>query len=251
MSFPNDIEDEDFYLEDEYDEMDDDEDLDWQGYIPEEEDGFADFADMYLGGHLDLDLPAEEDGIHVVDSPQYEEGDIPQDPEPVHVAHDSSTYPNVSSDPTSTRTFCYDELEAQARAPLYEGARVSRLSSILLLNNLQSKYGVNDSFMSELFGLLHSKILPPENVMPKSRGETRKVLRSIGMEYKVIHACRNDCTLFRGPYKDYDKCPNCEASRYRDDTKGDKIPVKVRIISSSSSVTSLLYVQKQLSPNRY
>jgi hypothetical protein len=30
-----------------------------------------------------------------------------------------------------------------------------------------------------------------------------------------IHACPNDCILFRNEYSDLDKCPKCNASRYK------------------------------------
>ena len=93
-------------------------------------------------------------------------------------------------------SFSYEDLEWEARSSLFKGARVSCLSSILLLNNLQARYGVSDTFMNALYDLLHSKILPSKNVLPKTRGEAQKVLKSIGMDYKIIHACQNDCILF-------------------------------------------------------
>ncbi|RYA73316.1 hypothetical protein DD595_25115 [Enterobacter cloacae complex sp. 4DZ3-17B2] len=75
--------------------------------------------------------------------------------------------------------------------------------------------------------LLKEHILPADNVMPDSRDEARKILRNLGMDYNSIHACPNDCILFRGEYTDMVKCPKCDSERYRVDLHGTKIPQKV------------------------
>ena len=49
----------------------------------------------------------------------------------------------------------------------------------------------------------------------------------MGMDYNKIHACPNDCILFRKEYEQLDKCPKCGSSRYRDDTQGENVPAKV------------------------
>ena len=39
----------------------------------------------------------------------------------------------------------------------------------------------------------------------------------IGLEVEKIHACSNDCILFRGyEYKDLNVCPKCEALWYKE-----------------------------------
>ena len=39
----------------------------------------------------------------------------------------------------------------------------------------------------------------------------------IGLEVEKIHACSNDCILYRGDeYKDLNACPKCEAPRYKE-----------------------------------
>ena len=55
----------------------------------------------------------------------------------------------------------------------------------------------------------------------------------IDLEVEKIHACSNDCILYRGDeYKDLDACPKCEALRYKEGSsdEGTKTrggPVKV------------------------
>jgi hypothetical protein len=67
------------------------------------------------------------------------------------------------------------------------------------------------------------------NNMPKSRTEARKVIREVGFNYVIIHACLCDQTLYYGPQNGHlQSCPNekCGLSRYRTDMKSAKVPRK-------------------------
>jgi len=37
----------------------------------------------------------------------------------------------------------------------------------------------------------------------------------MGMEYIKIHACPNDCILYRKEFEKHDHCPKCKVSRYK------------------------------------
>ena len=39
-------------------------------------------------------------------------------------------------------------------------------------------------------------VLPEGNILPTSHGEVKKFIKSLGLGYKNIHACQNDCILF-------------------------------------------------------
>nr|GFA85297.1 hypothetical protein [Tanacetum cinerariifolium] len=75
------------------------------------------------------------------------------------------------------------------------------------------------------------------NVFPTSRGyklpssyyAIKKTFKTIGLGYKSIHACVNDCFLFRGDAnKDVHFCPVCNTSRWKDSNiPGKKVPKKV------------------------
>jgi hypothetical protein len=43
-----------------------------------------------------------------------------------------------------------------------------------------------------------------------------RVIRDLGLHYDKIHACVNDCVLFRGNYANLDKCPTCDESRWKE-----------------------------------
>ena len=83
------------------------------------------------------------------------------------------------------------------------------------------------------------KMLPRDNVLPPSTYEAKKVVCPLGLEVQKIHACINDCILYRGEkYENLNACPVCGALRYkiRRDDPGDvegepcprkRVPAKV------------------------
>ncbi|XP_010474311.1 PREDICTED: uncharacterized protein LOC104753810 [Camelina sativa] len=58
-------------------------------------------------------------------------------------------------------------------------------------------------------------MLPEDNVIHTSLYEVKKFLKSFDMGYQKIHACVNDCCLFRKKYKKLDNSPKCKASRWK------------------------------------
>jgi len=63
-----------------------------------------------------------------------------------------------------------------------------------------------------------------ENELPDRTDEVKKILRSMSMDYEKIHACSNDCILYRKEYEHLKKCSVSGRSRYK---KNDKSPAKV------------------------
>ena len=51
------------------------------------------------------------------------------------------------------------------------------------------------------------ELLLEDNLLPSSEYEAKKIMSSLGMEYEKIHACPNDCKLYKGEYKDMETCP--------------------------------------------
>ena len=80
-------------------------------------------------------------------------------------------------------------------------------------------------------------MLPKDNVLPASTYEAKKVVCPLGLEVLEIHACPNDCILYRDEYENLTECPVCTALRYkiRADDPGDvegeppqkRVPAKV------------------------
>ena len=81
-------------------------------------------------------------------------------------------------------------------------------------------------------------MLPGENVLPSSTYEAKKVVCPLGLEVQKIHACPNDCILYRAEeYENLNAFLVCGALRYKirrhdlSDVEGERprkrVPAKV------------------------
>ena len=50
--------------------------------------------------------------------------------------------------------------------------------------------------------------------------EAKKILCSLGLQYEKIHACPNDCMLYRKEFADNKSCPICGESRWQKKRNG-------------------------------
>ena len=111
------------------------------------------------------------------------------------------------------------------------------LGSTLELLKWKAETGVTDSGFEKLLVLM-KRMLPRNNELPASTYEAKKLVCPLGLDVQKIHACPNDCILYRGEkYENMDKCPVCTALRYkiRKDDPGDvegepprkRVPAKV------------------------
>jgi len=114
------------------------------------------------------------------------------------------------------RACMYDTLQTDSKKPLYPRCNnfLMLLSTVLSLVNVKAKYGWSDKSFSSLLQIVHD-MLPDENMLPKSYYQAKKILCPMGIEYKKIHACPNDCTLYRHEFEEKRKCPRCGVSRYK------------------------------------
>ena len=118
-----------------------------------------------------------------------------------------------------------------AEKPLYPGSKHSKISGLMRLYNVKGKYGWSDKSFSALLETL-ADILPQHNNLPNSLYEAKKTMKVLGLDYEKIHACLNDCILYRNEFANLTECPSCGASRWQRKTSGSKqlregIPVKV------------------------
>ena len=94
----------------------------------------------------------------------------------------------------------YDNIESDSKMPLYEGCTsFTRLSAVLVLVNLKARFGWSDKSFTKLLVLL-KKMLPEQDTLLKNHYEAQKILCPIGIEYRKIHACPNDCILYKNQF---------------------------------------------------
>ena len=95
------------------------------------------------------------------------------------------------------------------------------MSSTLALLKFKAESGVSDVNFTNLLELI-ADALPDDNVLPTTTKEAKKVVCPLGLEVQKIHACINDCILYRGDYKELRNCPTCNAPRYKRKIAKDK-----------------------------
>ncbi|XP_076936718.1 uncharacterized protein LOC143603987 [Bidens hawaiensis] len=112
--------------------------------------------------------------------------------------------------------------------PLYTGClNFSKLSAVLKLFNAKTKYGWSDVSFTYLLEVVH-EMLPEDNELPVSLYKAKKLMCPMGLKVKRIHACPNDCMLYRKKFKNDHKCFKCGASRYKCKTKTDDVDEDVK-----------------------
>jgi Transposase family tnp2. len=125
------------------------------------------------------------------------------------------------------------------RTSLYPGCEQGhkKLDTTLEFLQWKAKNGVSDKEFGDLLKLVKN-ILPEGNKLPETTYEAKKIVCPLGLEVQKIHACPNDCILYRGEeYESLEACPICKALRYkiRRDDPGEvdrqltkkRIPAKV------------------------
>ena len=50
-------------------------------------------------------------------------------------------------------------------------------------------------------------MLPKDNELRSTTYEVKQLVCPLGLEVQEIHACPNDCILYRGDYENLDACP--------------------------------------------
>jgi hypothetical protein len=112
-----------------------------------------------------------------------------------------------------------------------------KLGTTLELLQWKASNGLSDKGFEELLKLI-KKLIPEGNTLLETTYEARRAICPLGLEAQKIHACPNDCILYRGEeYENMDTYPVCKACRYKipRDDPGDvegvrtkkRVPAKV------------------------
>ncbi|GJU37993.1 reverse transcriptase domain-containing protein [Tanacetum coccineum] len=137
----------------------------------------------------------------------------------------------TSNEPSQAKCNEFEELYASANEELYPGCDyVTRLDFMAKFTYFKVKGKLTDSIFNEILEFF-------QNIFPTSKGyklppsyyAIKKTFKTIRLGYESIHACVNDCFLFRGEdNKDVHFCPVCNTSGWKDsNTPRKKVPKKV------------------------
>ncbi|KAM6567351.1 hypothetical protein CsatA_026479 [Cannabis sativa] len=108
----------------------------------------------------------------------------------------------------------FDNFLSDADKPLFDGCKKLRLPTMVKFYNIKAENGVSDKCFTQFLAAFKD-ILPFANCFPESTYEVKKTLNSIGLKYEKIHACPNDCIIYRKEYADMNYCPTCGLSRHK------------------------------------
>ncbi|XP_062014790.1 uncharacterized protein LOC133731433 [Rosa rugosa] len=121
-------------------------------------------------------------------------------------------------------------LVSEAELPLFTGCPFTKMSATVMFYKFKARNSLSDSGYDELLEMVRS-LLPPDNILPSSLYSTKKLLKAFDLGYEKIHACVNDCCLFRKSLEHMETCPKCGASRWKVNKRTQKIekgvPAKV------------------------
>ncbi|XP_019233784.1 PREDICTED: uncharacterized protein LOC109214325 [Nicotiana attenuata] len=101
----------------------------------------------------------------------------------------------------------------EASQELYPGCKgFSKLSFTIRLYLLKCLHGWSNESFTSLLELLKEAM--PELNIPLSCNNSKSFVKNLGLDYKKIDACPNDCMLFWNDRKSDEYCLVCGASRY-------------------------------------
>jgi hypothetical protein len=107
------------------------------------------------------------------------------------------------------------KLLEEAQKELYPGCKeATKVSFIVRLFQIKCMYGLSNSALDAIIQLF-SLVLPEGHCIPNTLDKVQKVVRDLGLDYQKIHACVNDCVLFRKGYAKMNSCPICGESRWK------------------------------------
>ena len=133
----------------------------------------------------------------------------------------------------------FDQMLEDHKKLLYPSAEdgQKKLGTTLELLQWKAENGISDKAFRKLLKTQKKMLLKP-NELPTTTYEVKKIVCPLGLQIEKIHACPNDCILYRGEHENLDEYPICNASRHKilRDDPGDvedeerpkkKIPTKV------------------------
>ncbi|XP_042379879.1 uncharacterized protein LOC121972257 [Zingiber officinale] len=117
--------------------------------------------------------------------------------------------------PPNSEAQKFFDLLKDADEPLWNGCKNhTKLSAVTQLLNLKSEYNLPEACYDRLMSIIKS-MLPESDNLPPNLYKTKKQLSNLGLGYKKIDACVNNCILYYEEYKDYKECPICFHPRYK------------------------------------
>ena len=96
------------------------------------------------------------------------------------------------------------------------------MSATLILCKAKARHSLSDKAFDDVLKIVHD-LLPINNILPDSFYSAKKLFNAFDLGYEKIHACENDCCLFRKDLEHSEICPKCGSSRWKLNERTKKI----------------------------
>ena len=105
-------------------------------------------------------------------------------------------------------------LVEEGKQELFPGCKnFSKLSFMIRLLLYKTLHGLSNVAFDDLLQLLKEMI--PEAKLPANFTQAKNIVRDLGLDYKKIPACPNDCMLYWKEYEHVDVCHICHTSKWK------------------------------------
>ena len=110
----------------------------------------------------------------------------------------------------------YARMIEDSEKEMYKGCKphYTKLATMLEVMQMKQKFGWSDKSVTKLLPFLQD-LVPEGNQMPESYYKAKQIVCPLGMEVRRIHACKNDCILYRGDNADLRQCLVCKFPRFK------------------------------------
>jgi hypothetical protein len=107
----------------------------------------------------------------------------------------------------------FSQIMKDYETPLFSGCKRehNKLHVVLTMLQMKAINGWCDKGFNELLQFLND-LLPKANVLPRRMYQAKKIVCPLGLEVEKIHACQNDCMLFRNEDAMLEECHVCGTS---------------------------------------
>ena len=97
-----------------------------------------------------------------------------------------------------------EQMRKDAKTPMFNGSSMTKLEANILLLEMKSRNGLSDKGFDDLLTHLKSKMLPWPNELLENTYQAKQMIYPLGLEVQKMHACYNDCILYRSKYVELD-----------------------------------------------
>ena len=148
---------------------------------------------------------------------------------------DSLNHDNQEEEPNGEAKAFYRLLK-DSQDPVYEGCKTSKMIALVKLLHIKTLGRWSNESFTMLLQFLKDELLPNGSNLPDSYYGAKTIIKDLGLSYKKIDACVNDCMLYWKEDEELDKCKVCGASRWKIDKRngedkyrgnGKKLPQKI------------------------